>query len=681
MRAHLRPGGSMAFGDDVITQVVRERFRSTELSADQRAVITRLLAGESLLLSAPPGWGRGLCWQVAAAVRGGPVLVVAPRARTLAERAERLAQPAGLVACHLDAARAPAVVDALRAQLSAGHYDVVLAPVRQLSDPRVRATALAARPALVVIEETDAFIAGGRAFEPASVHVTQLLTDLGRPQVLALAQTAEPRALEDISERLGVRLPHPVIAHPLPADTRLEVRLTRTSAESDAHLLALLDAGPERAVVLVATRAEAERLAEMVADECRVSAEATHGVGPGPAEALRRFREGGTRVLLATIAPDRDERWPEVPLIVHYSLPPSLDHWRHACLLAGGNRARCVLLCDRNERPRLERRAWQCAPEPGHLLALYHAIEERDGQRVYLAELARLTGLQPDGAHLGLEALIEVGALSVRARGDDWIEAGTLPLSPTGLTEYAVRADGVRRRHLAQIDEVIDFCLTRRCRRAWLADALGLESEVTAQCRCDRCAPEEKKSRRPLHASTYPLRVEDFRGRALALYPRPGHDVPTDLPARLSHALKYDHDPDVAARLAYVMAQEVRRRTIFRGCQVVVPIPCGAPADAPCPAAVLAEAVARLLGWPLAHVLVVSGSRAPREDQISAMEKFPDVADTFVVVNGDAIRERVVLLVDDVFDSGATMYAAATALRAAGARDVRLLTAVRTTLD
>ncbi len=667
----------MAAADDIITRVLHERFRGAELSDLQRVVVARLLAGESLLLSAPRGWGQNLCWQIAAAVRGGSVLVITPSAGDLPRRAEDLAVRAGLVACYLDAARDPAVGDALCAQIAANMYDVILVSVRQLSDPQVSVAAEATRPSLVVVEEADAATIHGCEYEPATAHIAPLLADLDHPQVLALTEAVDPCALEDIPERLGTRLPRPIIIEPLPPDAHLEVRLMRSPGDADAHLLALLDADPERALVLVSERVEAERLAELIADECELPAEPAQGGSPEFAGALRRFREGGARVLVATGIRGRDARWPEVPLIVQHSLPPSIEHWRRTCLLAGGRNARCVLLCDREERALLESLAWYCAPEPAHLLALHRAVADSRGERLPLSACARLTGLYPEAAHQGLEALIAMGALRVSGRGDDWIAAEAFPPPAVGLAEYAVHADALRRTRLAQIGPVIEFALTRRCRHAWLAEVLCLDGGVTRGCACDRCTPAAKKLRQPRHASTYPLRIEDFRGRALALYRRPGHDAPTDMPARLLHAFKYEHQAEVAPRLAYLMAREVRRRAVFRGCQVIVPVPPTDPADETSPAVALAESLTRLLGWPLERVLISRGERTPQKELPAGVEKQTNVADAFAVVSPGSVRGRVVLLVDDVFDSGATVQAAAKALCAAGARDVRLLTAVR----
>jgi len=673
----------MADGGTQLRRILRERFRLRSLDLGKQQVLDLLLTGHSALLVAPEGHGKSLCWQVATAVRGGPVLVIAASSGALPRRAERLADRPGLVACHLDAARPPAVTAALREQIAAGRYDAVLVSARQLGDPRVREAALASRPWLVVVEDADRVSPWGRVLDPSYARIADLLSEFDDPTVLALADVACPRARDDVTDRLRLQDTAPIDAGMDRAELRIEVRNTPGQATRDAHLLAVLGDRPERAVVFVSLRVDAERLAVLIEETCELPVEAVHGgMGPGPfADAMRRFREGGARVLVATGALGRDERWPAVPLVVHYALPHGLGQYHRQMMLAeaDGEPARSVLLYDRDERPLLERAAWRCAPEPGHLLAMHRAVVEADGKRLTYATLSRDTGLHPDEAHVGVEALAKMGALVVSARGDDWVEAAAGPLPATGLADHARHADALRRVRLAQAEQVIEYARARRCRRAFLAQALGYEPASDPPDCCDRCAPAAEDPRPRMVATGYPIRAGDCRGWALSLYRRPGEEVPTDVPARLLHALKYDGDLQAAPRLAYLMARRVRERPKLRECQVIVPIPPTDPEDETSPAVLLATGIARLTRRPLVPALVRATVGAPQKELASRGEKESNIEGAFEAAGVEAVRGRIVLLVDDVFDSGATMDEAANALRRSGAADVRLLAAVRTT--
>ncbi len=93
--------------------------------------------------------------------------------------------------------------------------------------------------------------------------------------------------------------------------------------------------------------------------------------------------------------------------------------------------------------------------------------------------------------------------------------------------------------------------------------------------------------------------------------------------------------------------------------------------------AVLARYLARTLDWPLALRLLVRTRDTPSQTALSARARAANVAGAFAVRDPSAARERAFLLVDDVWTSGATARAAASALRAAGARHVDVVTFAR----
>jgi ComF family protein len=94
-------------------------------------------------------------------------------------------------------------------------------------------------------------------------------------------------------------------------------------------------------------------------------------------------------------------------------------------------------------------------------------------------------------------------------------------------------------------------------------------------------------------------------------------------------------------------------------------------------ARVLAEEVRRRTGLPiLAGVLRRTRETLPQGDpRVTARDR--NVAGAFVVSRPPCIRGRRIVLVDDVFTSGATARACAGALHAAGAAEVAFLAACR----
>ena len=94
-------------------------------------------------------------------------------------------------------------------------------------------------------------------------------------------------------------------------------------------------------------------------------------------------------------------------------------------------------------------------------------------------------------------------------------------------------------------------------------------------------------------------------------------------------------------------------------------------------AALLAQALGRLSGLPVAPDLLVRRRRTPSQGGLSPYRRRLNVSGAFAVRRKRPVGGLGVLLVDDVFTTGATAAACARALLKAGAKSVNVLTLAR----
>jgi ComF family protein len=139
------------------------------------------------------------------------------------------------------------------------------------------------------------------------------------------------------------------------------------------------------------------------------------------------------------------------------------------------------------------------------------------------------------------------------------------------------------------------------------------------------------------------------------------------------HALKYDGRRSVARPLAALMARH--GRDLLEGTHVVVPVPLHRSRQRVRGFNQAAE-IARHLGPPVVDAL--RRVRAtPSQTDLPARARRRNVHGAFAVRRGGRVDGAIVLLVDDVSTTGATLDACAGALLEAGAREVRALTVAR----
>lgn len=137
--------------------------------------------------------------------------------------------------------------------------------------------------------------------------------------------------------------------------------------------------------------------------------------------------------------------------------------------------------------------------------------------------------------------------------------------------------------------------------------------------------------------------------------------------ALIVQALKFGARPELAARHAGAIA-----RVLPRGYRpdMVTPVPLhGARLrergyDQ---AALLADAVARTLGAPFVPGLLVRTRATREQSRLRAAGRRTNLAGAFAVPRPESVRGRALLVIDDVLTTGATLDAAGTALREAGA--------------
>lgn len=91
-------------------------------------------------------------------------------------------------------------------------------------------------------------------------------------------------------------------------------------------------------------------------------------------------------------------------------------------------------------------------------------------------------------------------------------------------------------------------------------------------------------------------------------------------------------------------------------------------------AQIIAKELAKLKGIELVEGRLVKIKNVPPQTFLEVGERDRNVSGAFRVVDGDKIEGKVVLLVDDVYTTGATIRECGSVLRDAGAKEVRALT-------
>ena len=170
-------------------------------------------------------------------------------------------------------------------------------------------------------------------------------------------------------------------------------------------------------------------------------------------------------------------------------------------------------------------------------------------------------------------------------------------------------------------------------------------------------------------------RCRECAGRRLA-FRRARAGVAYSGPARALVAAWKEHGLRRAATLAAELITERLEAPAADVITYIPPDPARLLVRGHHPAARLARELAGRWGFPEAALLVrTSAAPSSRQVGLPRADRLRNARGAFVAV---AAAPRRVVLVDDVYTTGATVSAAATALRRAGARQVEVVTFART---
>lgn len=187
---------------------------------------------------------------------------------------------------------------------------------------------------------------------------------------------------------------------------------------------------------------------------------------------------------------------------------------------------------------------------------------------------------------------------------------------------------------------------------------------------------ERRPARAPAVSDTEPLALPGpwSHGIALGMHAQEAEGTERSEIGELLVRFKYGGERSLARMLGEALAKAVAPRRP----EVVVHIPSSR-RHAFEPACELARTTTRALGVRcLPRFIALTRAVQPQKDLTSLSEKKENVRGAFKVRRAELIRGRRVLIVDDVYDSGATLEEAWRVVDEAGAADITVAAVTRT---
>lgn len=290
----------------------------------QREIIESVLAGNDTLALLPTGGGKSITFQVPAIALGGLTIVVTPLISLMKDQVDNL-RSRGVTAVYLHSGLTRAEHKLAIDRCVLGKAKLLYVSPEKLKSETFLDSIRDMDIRLIAVDEAHCISQWGYDFRPSYLDIANLRTRLPGVPVLALTASATPEVADDIMARLqftGRKIFSRSFSRPNIS------YIVRRAEHKESVLLKALEATRGAAIVYVRSRKRTRDLADYLTAHGISAAHYHAGISiEDKNERQKQWKEDKIRVIVATNAFGMGIDKPDVRMVIHYDIPPSLEEY------------------------------------------------------------------------------------------------------------------------------------------------------------------------------------------------------------------------------------------------------------------------------------------------------------------------------------------------------------------
>ncbi len=352
-------------------KVLKEYWGYDTFRACQEEIIDSILAGKDTLGLMPTGGGKSITFQVPALMLPGITLVVTPLISLMKDQVDNL-KSRGIKAISLHSGLTFRENNVAMNHLESGRVKILYISPEKLIGDRFISYLHNLDISLIVVDEAHCISQWGYDFRPSYLNIGRVRSVFPNVPVLALTASATTRVVEDITEKLGFVGRDNIYS--LSFSRNNISYLVRNTENKTNKMIEILLRVPGTAIVYVRSRRRTLELARML-QSAGISAEGYHAglTAELKTERQNNWKNGSTRVIVATNAFGMGIDKPDVRLVIHHDLPPSLEEYYQEAGRAGrdGKESFAVMLVSKSDKAVMSRRLSDAFPPRDYIRDIY----------------------------------------------------------------------------------------------------------------------------------------------------------------------------------------------------------------------------------------------------------------------------------------------------------------------
>lgn len=359
----------------LIHQILKKYWGYDSFRPLQEDIINSVLSGVDTLGLMPTGGGKSLTFQVPGmAFDSGVTIVVTPLISLMKDQVDNLRKHKIRAVYFHAGMRAAESRIAWEKLVNGKARFVYIAPERLLND-RFLLELRSLEIRLIVVDEAHCISQWGYDFRPSYLNIKKLRKLKPGIPVLALTATATPEVAEDIRRQLLFSTDSRVYKKSFVRDNiSYIVRPTEAKIREVLHILSKTQGS---SIVYVRSRKRCREISEFLSS-ADISSTFYHAGLEFQVKEERQnsWKEGLVRVMVATNAFGMGIDKPDVRVVIHYDLPPSLEEYYQEAGRAGrdGFNSFAVLLTSKTDPGVMHRRLSESFPERTIIKKTYERV-------------------------------------------------------------------------------------------------------------------------------------------------------------------------------------------------------------------------------------------------------------------------------------------------------------------
>jgi len=633
---------------------LKQTFGLERFYDDQWETIDRILKGERVLLIEKTGFGKSLCFQYPATVFQGITVIFSPLIALMRDQVKKL-NSLGIAAKCINSEQTPEENTQIIEDAKSGKVKILyIAPERQENSEWIEATRQM-NLSMVVIDEAHCISVWGHDFRPAFRRIINLvkLLPTGLP-VLATTATATKKVETDVASQIGGNI-SVLRGNLLRENFKLYVVKVTSEDEKLIWLGQNLEKLEGTGILYTGTRVDTEIYSKWF-EHLKFSA---IGYNAGLDTDSRIAIENGLmsnkwKCVISTNALGMGIDKPDIRFIIHTQIPQSPIHYYQEIGRAGrdGKPSNIILFYNPEDKKLPEAFIEGGRPSILKYEKVINAIRnEQLGER----ELMRKTNLKQTQIRVIKSDLVEQGIIR------------EVTVGRSKLFEYITNApelntkvfEELRNTKKADLEQMIQYVETTQSRMKFLCDFLG-DSTTYNFTNCDNTGlnkmtfhpnDEWMQKLQDFREDYFPNLEVEARGSNIVNGVAASYFGVSNVGAAL-HRSKYNTKEDFPDFLLKLFLKAYRKKFGQEKFDFIVYVPPTSSGDL---VKNFATKLSQVLKFPITHDLVKT--RQTKEQKVfeNGYLKSDNVSGAFSFNNPGVLAGKSILLVDDIFDSGATI--------------------------